>query len=86
MIWGKLIKDLSINVGDIDAQFDALIDQNIAKKKGSVVKIDVSELGFSKVMGKGRVSHSFHLYAKKITPRAQEKIKAAGGKAFPSSP
>ncbi|UCG00598.1 MAG: uL15 family ribosomal protein [Candidatus Heimdallarchaeota archaeon] len=75
----------SINVGDIDAQFDALIDMNIAKKKGSVIKIDVTDLGYSKVMGKGRVSHPFHLYAEKITPRAQEKIKAAGGKTFPSS-
>ncbi len=77
--------DSSINVGDIDAQFDLLIAKNIAKKEGSVIKIDVTELGYSKVLGKGLVSHPFHLYAEKITPRAQEKIKAAGGKTFPSS-
>ena len=77
--------DLSINVGDIDAQFDLLIAKNIARKEGSVIKIDVTELGYSKVMGKGLVSHPFHLYAEKITLKAQEKIQAAGGKAFPSS-
>ncbi|MFX0124032.1 MAG: uL15m family ribosomal protein [Candidatus Hodarchaeota archaeon] len=77
--------DSSINVGDIDAQFDLLIAKNIARKEGSVIKIYVTELGYTKVMGKGLVRHPFHLYAEKITPRAQEKIKAAGGKAFPSS-
>ena len=77
--------DSSINVGSIDAQFDLLLDKKIAKKEGSIVKIDVRELGYSKVMGKGVVSHPFHLYAEKITPRAQEKIEAAGGKAIPSS-
>ncbi|MFX1536332.1 MAG: uL15 family ribosomal protein [Promethearchaeota archaeon] len=77
--------DTSINVGSIDAQFDLLIAKNIAKKEGSVIKIDVTGLGYTKVMGKGLVSHPFHLYAEKITPKAQEKIKAAGGKAFPRS-
>jgi large subunit ribosomal protein L15 len=77
--------DSSINVGSIDAQLDLLLAKEIAKKEGSVFKIDVTELGYSKVLGKGIVSHPFHLYAEKITPRAQEKIQAAGGKAFPSS-
>ncbi|MFX1506281.1 MAG: uL15 family ribosomal protein [Promethearchaeota archaeon] len=77
--------DSSINIGSIDTQLDLLIAQKIAKKQGSVFKIDISELGYSKVMGKGLVSHPFHLYAEKITPKAQEKIKAAGGEAFPSS-
>jgi large subunit ribosomal protein L15 len=77
--------DSSINVGSIDAQLDQLIAKKIAKKQGSVFKIDVSDLGYSKVMGKGLVSHPFHLYAEKITSKAQEKIKAAGGEAFPSS-
>lgn len=77
--------DLSINIGDIDEQLDLLLANSIAKKEGSVVKIDITEMGFSKVMGKGIVRHPFHLYAKNITTRAQEKIEAAGGKVFPSS-
>jgi large subunit ribosomal protein L15 len=77
--------DSSINVGSIDTQLDLLLAKKIAKKQGSVFEIDVTELGYSKVMGKGLVSHPFHLYAEKFTPKAQEKIKAAGGKTFPSS-
>ncbi len=76
---------LSVNIGDIDEQLDILLAKNIAKKEASIVKIDVSELGYDKVIGKGVVRHSLHLYAKNITPRAKEKIEAAGGKVFPSS-
>ncbi len=77
--------DFSINVGAIDEQIDSLLAKNIAKKEGSIVKIDVAEMGYVKVMGKGFVRHPLHLYAKKITLSAQEKIEAAGGKVFPSS-
>ncbi|MFX1285470.1 MAG: uL15 family ribosomal protein [Promethearchaeota archaeon] len=75
---------LSINVGDIDEQLDLLLTKNIAIKEGSIIKIDITKLGYSKVIGKGSVKHPFHLYAKKITTKAQEKIEAAGGKAFTS--
>ena len=77
--------NLSVNIGDIDEQLDLLLTKNIAIKEGSVVKIDVAKLGYSKVMGKGFVKHPFHIYAEKITPKALEKIETAGGKAFPSS-
>lgn len=76
---------LSINIGEIDEQLDILVSKNIAKKETSVVKIDVSKLGYDKVIGKGVVRHSLHLYAKNFTPRAKEKIEAAGGKIFPTS-
>ncbi|MFX0207927.1 MAG: uL15m family ribosomal protein [Candidatus Hodarchaeota archaeon] len=75
---------LSINIGDIDEQLDLLLSKNIAIKEGPNVKIDVTKLGYSKVTGKGSVKHPFHLYAKKITSKAQEKIEAAGGKVFTS--
>ncbi|MFX0013662.1 MAG: uL15 family ribosomal protein [Promethearchaeota archaeon] len=75
----------SVNIGDIDDQLDLLITNGIAKKEGAVVKIDLAELGYSKVLGKGLVKHPFHIYAEKITSRAQEKIEAAGGKAFPNT-
>lgn len=77
--------DLSINIGDINEQINLLIAKKVAKKEGSIVKIDVGEMGYTKVMGKGLVEHPFHVYAKKITPKAQQKIESAGGKVFPTS-
>ncbi|UCG89776.1 MAG: uL15 family ribosomal protein [Candidatus Heimdallarchaeota archaeon] len=76
---------LSINIGDIDEQLDLLLTKNIAIKEGSIFKINIANLGYSKVMGKGFVKHPFHIYAEKITSKALEKIEAAGGKAFTSS-
>lgn len=76
---------LSINIGQIDEQIDFLVSNNLAEKEASIVKIDVSKLGYDKVMGKGVVRHPLHLYANNITPKAKEKIEAAGGKFFPTS-
>ncbi len=76
---------LSVNIGDIDEQIELLLTKNIAIKEGSVIKINVAKLGYSKVMGKGLVKHPFHIIAKNITSKAQEKIEAAGGKTFTSS-
>ncbi|MHA2223968.1 MAG: uL15m family ribosomal protein [Candidatus Hodarchaeales archaeon] len=77
--------DLSINIGEIDEQIDLLLTKKIASKEGSAIKLDISKLGFSKVLGKGLINHSLHLSAKNITSRAKEKIEAAGGKVFTNS-
>jgi len=79
------VSDMSINIGEIDEQINLLLEKKIAKKEGSVIKIDAKDLGYTKVMGKGSVGQSFHLYAKKVTTKAQEKIEAAGGKVFINS-
>lgn len=74
-----------INVGEIEEQLETLLETNKAKKEGSIIKLDVRELGISKVLGKGLVHNSIHLYTNKITSKAQEKIEAAGGKVFQDS-
>jgi large subunit ribosomal protein L15 len=74
-----------INVGEIEEQLDALLKTNKAKKEGSVFKLDVRELGVTKVLGKGLVRNPIHLYTKSITSKAQDKIEAAGGKVFQDS-
>ena len=75
----------SINIGQLDEQIELLIAGKYAISEGSHIKIELSELGISKVLGKGKVTNSLHIYGNGITPRAQEKIEAAGGKIFPSS-
>ena len=77
--------DLTINIGEIDEQIDLLLTKKIASKEGSTIKLDIAKLGFSKVLGKGLINHSLHLYTKNITSRAKEKIEAAGGKVFANS-
>ena len=74
-------QDLSINIGEIDEQIDVLLAKEIAKKDGNNIKIDVNDLGYVKVLGKGLVTRPLTVHAQTITTKAQEKIKNAGGKA-----
>ncbi len=71
-----------INIGEIDEEIDFLLAAEIAEKEGSVIKVDIDKLGPTKVLGKGLVRNPLHVYAQKISPKAQEKIEAAGGKIF----
>ncbi|MFX0086856.1 MAG: uL15 family ribosomal protein [Candidatus Hodarchaeota archaeon] len=75
-------QEYSVNIGDIDEQIDLLMEKEIALKEGSNIKIDVRDLGYTKVMGKGMVKHQFNIHTETVTSRAQEKIEAAGGKVF----
>jgi large subunit ribosomal protein L15 len=53
----------------------------IAKKLGKK-EIDVSELGFDKVVATGKLTQPLSITAKKIVDRAKEKIESSGGKAI----
>ena len=73
----------SINIGEIDEQLEFLLAAEVAKKEGTTFKVDVGKVGYKKVLGKGQVKNPLHVYAQYISPKAQEKIEAAGGKVFP---
>jgi large subunit ribosomal protein L15 len=45
-------------------------------------EIDVSSLGFSKVIGSGGIKSAISVTSKYFTPQAKEKIEKAGGKAI----
>jgi large subunit ribosomal protein L15 len=53
----------------------------IAKRLGKK-EIDVSELGFDKVVATGKLTQPLTITAKKIVDRAKEKIESSGGKAI----
>ncbi|MHA1331139.1 MAG: uL15 family ribosomal protein [Candidatus Hodarchaeales archaeon] len=69
----------SINIGDINRQLESLLQNGSAKKEGKVIKLNLSELGINKVLGKGTVSHPLELVVENITEKAKEKIESAGG-------
>lgn len=75
----------SINIGEIDEQLEFLLAAEVAEKKGSTFRVDIGKVGYKKVLGKGLVKHPLHIYAQHISPKAKEKIEAAGGKIFPEN-
>lgn len=54
--------------------------EKIASKLGKN-KINVSELGYDKVLGKGRLTQPLEIEAKMFSEKAKVKIEEAGGKA-----
>lgn len=69
----------AINVGELDEIAQDMLRQGIAKKENNKVVIDVSILGFNKVLGKGKITLPLKVITPAITERAREKIEAAGG-------
>ncbi len=68
-----------LNVGELSYIIDKLVENGIAEKEGDVYSIDLSVLGYSKLLGSGRVDKAIRVTVAKVTPKAAEKIEAAGG-------
>ncbi|MFH1228970.1 MAG: uL15 family ribosomal protein [Candidatus Aenigmatarchaeota archaeon] len=69
---GKTKEDIrSITLKDID----------MIAKKINKTEIDVSQLGYGKVLSTGKLTQALTIKAKKIVEKAKKKIEEAGGKA-----
>ncbi len=68
-------KEKSINVGEIESR---LLKEEV--KKGEKVELNLKELGYDKLLGKGKVFHPFKIVVDKYSSNALKKIEEAGGK------
>jgi len=59
-----------------------LKDLDILAKKLNKTELDVSELGFDKVLSTGKLTQALTIKAKKFVENAKKKIEEAGGKAI----
>lgn len=66
----------AINVGALEE-----LARSHGVKKGKKITLDLSQLGYDKVLGKGRVTTPLLVKAYSFTQRALEKIESAGGEA-----
>jgi len=79
----NLVKELrTINIGELEEKIDFLLENKIAKYENEHIVIDVTKLGFHKVLGKGRVTKPLIVKAKSFTTSAIKKLEEAGGKAI----
>jgi large subunit ribosomal protein L15 len=59
-----------------------LKDLDMFAKKLGKTEVDVSELGFDKVLSTGKLTQALTIKAKKFVEKAKQKIEEAGGKAI----
>ncbi|ASI98204.1 uL15m family ribosomal protein [Thermococcus celer] len=69
----------TINLSDIDENLEFFLDMGVAHEEGGKIIVDVTGLGVDKVLGTGKLTRPLVIKAYYVTPKAEEKIKAAGG-------
>jgi large subunit ribosomal protein L15 len=68
-----------LNVGDIDEILDRLVELGIASKDGSAYKLDLNQLGYTKLLGRGSLTKAVKVKVLAATQKAVAKIEGAGG-------
>ncbi|RLG74641.1 MAG: 50S ribosomal protein L15 [Thermoprotei archaeon] len=68
-----------INVGVLDEAAEKLVKEGLAKIENEYITINVLDLGFNKVTGRGKVTKKLKVITKLITESARRKIESVGG-------
>ena len=72
-------KEKAVNVQYLNEAADSLVEQKLIEKKGDMYRIELSKLGFGKLLSKGPAVKKFEIFAARASPGAIEAVKAAGG-------
>ncbi|MEM2878597.1 MAG: uL15 family ribosomal protein [Candidatus Hadarchaeales archaeon] len=75
-------RERAINVGEIDRRLDEFLESGAAQVENNKYTVDLTKLGYDKVLGGGRVTKPIAVKCKKFVELAAEKLKEAGGEAI----
>ena len=70
-----------VNISYLEEQSDVLVEKGLATKEGDAIVIDVTDLGYDKVLAKGNISKKLVIKSPKFSESAKFKIEEAGGEA-----
>lgn len=70
-----------VNLSYFEQKLDSLVKQGLVEKKNDVFVIDAKKLGFSKVLGCGKLTKKIKIFSLSFSKEAVEKITSAGGEA-----
>lgn len=70
-----------INLKQIELMLERWEKEGLIEKEGDMLKVNLSKLGFDKVLGSGKLTKPLIIEAKEFSKKALEKIEAVGGKA-----
>ena len=77
----------AINVGDLNLGLEQLIEQGKTRQAGGQVEINLGELGYSKLLGDGKITKPVRIIVDQCSERAASKISQAGGEVvLPKNP
>lgn len=70
----------TINVGELDQLADRLQTEEKAKEEEGKIVVDLTQLGYDKLLGVGDAAKPFLIKVKEYSKSAAEKVEEAGGK------
>lgn len=79
---GAVKKTLPINLKKIQQIIGDLLEKGIAKESKGFIEIDITSIGFNKVLGYGKLTSKLRLIAPSFSSEAKKKIEAVGGQAI----
>jgi large subunit ribosomal protein L15 len=71
----------AINLNDLDSRIDMLLRDKKVKEDNEGIKINLSDLGYDKLLGSGQIKHKMIIEAKSFSKNAVKKLEEIGGKA-----
>ncbi len=71
--------DNAINVGELNLSLEKYLEQGHAKQVGNKIELDLGQLGYTKLLGDGRINRPVRITVRKSSEKAVEKISQAGG-------
>ena len=81
----KVIKK-TINLYDISTNLDSWVSKGLVAKKGSAFEIDLTKLGYQKLLAKGNIKEKINVSVVEFSAKAKDKIESAGGKVLSEEP
>jgi large subunit ribosomal protein L15 len=78
--------ECTITLRDVDQRVPGWLKAGQAKEAKGLVELDLESLGYTKLLGTGRLTRKLRITVDKASPGAAEKVKAAGGELVTGEP
>jgi large subunit ribosomal protein L15 len=69
----------SLNIGELDEMAPYLVEAGVAEDKNGVITINLSALGFDKLLGNGRTTKKYMINVGTASATAKAKVEEQGG-------
>ncbi len=69
----------AINIDQLNQNLPTLTEQGKTKPAGNRIEIDLGQIGYTKLLGTGKITQSLRIIVAQCTEKAASKISQAGG-------
>lgn len=68
-----------INLKEIETKLNEYMEKGLIKKEGDSYSVELSKLGYNKLLGTGQIKNKFKITTKFVSKKAKEKVEKMGG-------